>query len=90
MKMRERADYVLDFRESIPSLALLTMGRMVRQMKPHQLLEIIVRDPDVKSDVLRIFPGCELVGMELDEEEDFCRIQIEKKAGSNESVVDWA
>ncbi len=77
--MKEKPDYILDFRESITPLSLLRMGQLVKQMKPHELLEIIVRDPDVRSDVLKIVPGCELIGMELNKEEDFCRIQLEKK-----------
>ena len=77
--MKEKPDYVIDFRESITSLSLLRMGQTVKQMKPRELLEIIVRDPDVRSDVLKIVPGCELIGMELNAEEDFCRIQLRKK-----------
>jgi TusA-related sulfurtransferase len=74
--MKEKPDYVIDFRESITHLSLLRVGQLVRQMKPHELLEIIVTDSDVRSDVLKIVPGCELVGMELNKEEDFCRIQL--------------
>ncbi|MGD0398237.1 MAG: hypothetical protein ABSC04_04930 [Syntrophobacteraceae bacterium] len=77
--MKEKPDYVIDFRESLTPLSLLRAGQLVKQMKPHELLEIIVADPDVGLDVLKITPGCELVGMELDKEEYFCRIQLEKK-----------
>jgi TusA-related sulfurtransferase len=77
--MKEKPDYIIDFRESITPLSLLRMGQLVKQMKPHELLEIIVRDPEVRSDVLKIVPGCELIGMELNKEEDFCRMQLEKK-----------
>ena len=76
--MKEKPDYVIDFRESITPLSLLRAAQLVKQMKPHELLEIIVTDSDVRSDVLKIVPGCELVGMELNKEEDFCRIQLEK------------
>ena len=55
--MKDKPDYIIDFRESITPLSLLRVGQLVKQMKPHELLEIIVRDPDVRSDVLKIvFP----------------------------------
>ena len=88
--MKEKPDYIIDFRESITSLSLLRMGQTVKQMKPHELLEIIVRDPDVRSDVLKIVPGCELIGMELNAEEDFCRIQLQKKECSDSIAFDHA
>ncbi len=88
--MRQKPDYTIDFRESITPLSLLRMGQLVREMKPHELLEIIVRDPEVRSDVLKIVPGCELVGMELNKEEDFCRIQLEKKEISDNISFDHA
>ena len=80
--MNTKPDYILDFRESITPFALLEMGQVVRRMKPHESLEVIVRDPEVRSDVLKIVPGCDLVGMEFDQEEGFCRIRLEKKDGA--------
>ncbi len=88
--MKEKPDYIIDFRESITPLSLLRMGQLVKQMKPHELLEIIVRDPDVRSDVLKIVPGCELIGMEMNKEGDFCRMQLEKKEFSSSISFDHA
>lgn len=88
--MKEKPDYIIDFRQSITPLSLLRMGQLVKQMKPHELLEIIATDPDVRSDVLKIVPGCELVGMELDKDEDFCRIQLEKRECSDTVSFDDA
>jgi TusA-related sulfurtransferase len=88
--MKEKPDYIIDFRQSITPLSLLRMGQLVKQMKPHELLEIIVRDPDVRSDVLKIVPGCELIGIELNTEEDFCRMQLEKKECSDSVSFDDA
>ena len=88
--MKEKPDYIIDFRQSITPLSLLRMGQLVKQMKPHELLEIIVRDPDVRSDVLKIVPGCELVGIELNTEEDFCRMQLEKRECSDTVSFDDA
>jgi TusA-related sulfurtransferase len=88
--MKGKPDYIIDFRQSITPLSLLRMGQLVKQMKPHELLEIIVRDPDVRSDVLKIVPGCELIGIELNTEEDFCRMQLEKKECSDSVSFDDA
>ncbi len=88
--MKEKPDYIIDFRQSITPLSLLRMGQLVKQMKPHELLEIIVRDPDVRSDVLKIVPGCELIGIELNTEEDFCRMQLEKRECSDSVSFDDA
>ncbi len=88
--MKEKPDYFIDFRESITPLSLLRMGQLVKQMKPHELLEIIVRDPDVRSDVLKIVPGCELIGIELNTEEDCCRMQLKKKECSDSVSFDDA
>ncbi len=88
--MKDKPDYVIDFRESITPLSLLRMGQLVKQMKPHELLEIIVRDPDVRSDVLKIVPGCKLVGIELNTEGDFCRMQLEKREYSSSISFDDA
>jgi len=88
--MKDKPDYVIDFRESLTPLSLLRAGQVVKQMKPRELLEIIVTDPDVGLDVLKITPGCELVGMELDKEEDFCRIQLEKRECSDSVSFDDA
>jgi len=88
--MKDKPDYIIDFRESLTPISLLRAGQLVKQMKPHELLEIIVTDPDVGLDVLKITPGCELVGMELDKQEDFCRIQLEKKECSDSVSLDDA
>jgi TusA-related sulfurtransferase len=79
LRMDTKPTYTLDFRESITPFALLEMGQVVRNMKPHESLEVIVRDPEARSDVLKIVPGCNLVAMEFDQEEGFCRIRLEKK-----------
>ncbi len=88
--MKKQPDYVIDFRESITPLSLLRVGQLVKVMKSRELLEIIVTDPDVRSDVLKIVPGCDLVGVELDKEEDCCRIQLEKRECSDAVSFDDA
>jgi len=82
--LKEKADYILDFRETIISLALLKMTQVVREMKANQVLEIVTHDPDVRSDVFKVIPGstCELIDMELDRKDECCRIQLKKRKQS--------
>jgi TusA-related sulfurtransferase len=82
--LKEKADYILDFRETLIPLALLKMTQVVREMKTDEVLEIVTRDPDAKSDVFKVIPGsaCELIDMELDGEANCCRIQLKKRKHS--------
>jgi TusA-related sulfurtransferase len=76
-----KADYILDFRETIIPLALLKMSQVVMEMKADEVLEIVTRDPDARTDVFKVIPSsaCELIGMELDHEAGCCRIQLKKR-----------
>jgi TusA-related sulfurtransferase len=82
--LKEKADYVLDFRETIIPLALLKMTQVLREMRKDEVLEIITRDPDARSDVFKVIPGssCELIDMEFNKEADFCRILLRKRRQS--------
>lgn len=79
--MKGKADYVLDFRGTIIPFALLRMNQILREMKTDEVLEIITKDPDVRSDVLKVIPGasCELIDMQLNKETDYCLIRLKKK-----------
>jgi TusA-related sulfurtransferase len=78
--LKQTAHYVLDFRDTITPLALLKMTQVLKEMEADEVLEIITRDPDVRTDVLKIIPAstCELIHMELSENADLCRIQLKK------------
>lgn len=77
---KRKADYVLDFRETITPLALLKMTHILREMKTNQILEIIARDPDTRTDLFKVLPpsSCELLDMEFCEKKDCYRIQLKK------------
>jgi TusA-related sulfurtransferase len=78
--MKQKADYVLDFRGTITPLALLKMGQVLREMKTNEVLEIIAHDPDTRTDVFKVLPpsSCELLDMEFNEKADCYRIQLKK------------
>jgi TusA-related sulfurtransferase len=79
--LEDKADYTLDFRETITPFALLKMTQVLREMKTDEILEIITRDPDARTDVFKVIPSssCELIDMEFNKEADFCRIQFRKR-----------
>lgn len=78
--MKGNVDHVLDFRGTIIPLALLKMKQVLREMRTNEILEIITRDPQARSDVLKVIPGasCELVDMEFNTEAGCCRIRLKK------------
>ena len=79
--MTEKADHVLDFRGTIIPLALLKMKQVLGEMKTNEVLEIITRDPEARSDVLKVISGasCDLVDMDFNTETDCCRIRLKKR-----------
>ena len=58
-------------------MSIVKMSSLVGQMKPRELLEVIVAEPGPKSDVLTMVPGCDLVGMDM--ENGSCRLLLEKR-----------
>lgn len=78
--MEQKADYILDFRDTISPLALLKMTQVLQEMKMEEILEIITCDSDVQTDVFKVIPthSCELIDMEFNREKDFFRIQLKK------------
>jgi TusA-related sulfurtransferase len=76
----QKADYILDFRETLSSLALLKMTQVLQQMNNEEVLEIITRDPDARSNVFKVIPtsSCELIDMEFNPAADCFRIQLKK------------
>jgi TusA-related sulfurtransferase len=76
----QKADYILDFRETITALALLKMTQVLREMNNEEVLEIITRDSEVRADVFKVIPtsSCELIDMEFNKKADCFRIQLKK------------
>jgi TusA-related sulfurtransferase len=52
----ETTDFSFDFRGAITSLGLLKLGRLFRDMKSNQTLEVIGLDADTRSDLFRLLP----------------------------------
>ena len=66
--MEPKPDFILDFRETISSLALLKMTQVLREMSRDEILEIITRDGHARTDIFKGIPGasCEVIDMEFD------------------------
>jgi TusA-related sulfurtransferase len=78
--LKPKADYILDFSQTITSYALLKMTQVMRDMNRDEVLEIITRDADARTDVFKLIPAasCEVVDMEFNKDADFCRIRVKR------------
>jgi len=78
--LQTKADYILDFRQTLASFALLKMTQVLREMNKDEVLEIITRDADARTDVFKVIPtaSCEVIGTEFDQEANFFRIQVKR------------
>jgi TusA-related sulfurtransferase len=78
--LKPKADYVLDFRQTITPFALLKMTQVLREMNRDEILEIITRDADARSDVFKIMPtaSCEVIDMEFNKEANFFLIRVRR------------
>ncbi len=77
--MAERADFSLDFRGAITSLALLKFSRVFREMKSSQTLEVLGLDVDARNDLFKLMPvaAYELLSVDAGEDSSF-RVYIRK------------
>ena len=78
--LKQKSDYILDFRETITPLALLKMSQVLLEMNVDEVLEVITKDHDARTDVFKVIPAssCELIDVEFNREADFFRIQLKK------------
>ncbi len=77
--MTQKADYSLDFRDAITSMALLKLTRTFREMKSNQTLEVLGLDEDTRSDLFRLLPSLSYELITVDQEKGApYRIQIKK------------
>jgi TusA-related sulfurtransferase len=78
--LKPKADYVLDFSQTITPFALLKMTQVMREMNRDEVLDIITRDAVARTDVFKLIPtaSCEVVDMEFDKEANFFRIRVKR------------
>ena len=78
--MKPKADYILDFRQTITSFALLKMSQVLREMNRVEDLEIITGDADARTDVFKVIPAasCEVIDMEFNKEANFFLIRLKR------------
>lgn len=78
--MKPKADYFLDLRGAISPISLLKVTQAFREMKPNEILEILVRDPDTRKDLFKVLPDLayELIIFEEMERENSIRVQMKK------------
>jgi TusA-related sulfurtransferase len=78
--LKKKPDHILDLRGAFPPISLLKVSQVFREMKPREILEILCRDPDTRTDLFKVLPptSYELIIMEELEEESAFRIQMKK------------
>jgi TusA-related sulfurtransferase len=78
--LETKAAYILDFRQTIEPFGLLKMTQVLREMHKDEVLEIITRDGDVRTDVIKVISAasCEVIGMEFNKDANFFRIQVKR------------
>jgi TusA-related sulfurtransferase len=78
--LKPKADYILDFRQTITDFALLKMTQVLREMNRDEVLEIITRDADARTDVFKVIPAasCEVIDMEFNKDANFFRIRVKR------------
>jgi TusA-related sulfurtransferase len=78
--LKSKADYVLDFSQTITPFALLKMTQVMREMNRDEVLEIITRDAVARTDVFKLIPtgSCEVIDMEFNRDANFFRIRVKR------------
>jgi TusA-related sulfurtransferase len=78
--VKPKADYVLDFSQTITPFALLKMTQVMREMDRDEVLEIITRDAVARTDVFKLVPtaSCEVIDMEFNKDANFFRIRVKR------------
>ena len=79
--MKPRVDHYLDLRGAIPPISLLKVTQVFREMKPDEILEIMGRDPDTRTDMFKIIPNFayDLINIEELERDASYRVQMKKR-----------
>lgn len=80
--MGKKPDHILDLRGAIRPITLLKVSQVFREMKEQEILEILCRDPDTRTDIFKVLPpfSYELIIMEeLEEDDSSFRVQMKKR-----------
>ena len=80
--MKSKIDHSLDLRGTIPPISLLKVCQVFREMNINDILEILGRDPDTRTDIFKILPASAyelIVSEELNKADSSYRLQMKKK-----------
>ena len=80
--MDKKPDHILDLRGSIPPISLLKVSQAFRAMEEQEVLEILCRDLDTRTDIFKVLPSFsyELILMEeLNADGSSFRFQMKKR-----------
>jgi tRNA 2-thiouridine synthesizing protein A len=73
-----QSDHLLDARGGFVPVTLLVIRRALREMKPGEMMEILVDDPDTRKDLFKTVPTSLYELIDIKEDPLFCRIFLRK------------
>lgn len=75
-----KADRILDFRDSVTSLALLKFTNVFNEMKSDEILECVGKNPNTMADFFKVLPSVSYeVVIKEEFENRYFRILLKKK-----------
>ncbi len=80
--MTDKADIIIDFRDTLSSISLLKVTQVFGKMKSSELLEIRGADPDTRQDMFKLLPQASYEVAEMEDagaEGGLCRVLIRKR-----------
>lgn len=77
--MKEKADYTLDVRGTISPFSLLEVSLLFQQMKPHEVVEILGCELEMRKDLLRLLPNAAWEPTDKETDLEIGRVRLRKK-----------
>jgi TusA-related sulfurtransferase len=76
--LEHQSDHLLDVRGGFAPVTLLVIRRALREMKPGEMMEILVDDPDTGEDLVKTISTSLYELIDFKEDHFFCRIFLRK------------
>ncbi len=77
--MKEKADYTLDVRGTISPFSLLKVSLLFQQMRPHEVVEILGCELEMRKDLLRLLPDAAWEPTSNEADSQIGRIRLRKE-----------
>nr|CBX27714.1 unknown protein [uncultured Desulfobacterium sp.] len=78
--MKAQSHHIVDLRNAVIPLILLKISVEFSELKDGEIMEILVDDPDIKRDILKILPPLSHKLLALNDEGTFYRVCLLKQS----------